>query len=57
MATRVELPKDLVKLALQGAISLRVRQDKAASNALIAKALQDEIAALTTAMNTLTEIK
>lgn len=57
MATRVELPKEIVKYALEQAVSLRHRQIKAATNALIKKALEDELASLTTGLNTLTEVK
>lgn len=57
MAVKVELPLALLKEALRGAIALRNRQSNAASNTLIKKALDDEIAVFTTAMNTATETK
>jgi len=57
MATKVELPKELVKVALEQAKSLRTRNIKAATNALIKQALQDEETAIQAAINTLTETK
>ena len=56
MALRVELPKDILTNALDQAVSLRSRQAKAANNALIKQALEQEIAAITTAKNTITEL-
>lgn len=57
MATRVELPKDLVLAALNQAAQLRVRGIKAATNALIKKALEDEETHIRAATQTLSEIK
>lgn len=57
MATRVELPKELVKDALAQAKSLRTRNAKATNNAIIKQALQEEEAHIAAAMNTLTDIK
>lgn len=57
MATRVELPRELIKSALENAIALRERQIKAATNQIIKDALAQEQAALTTASTTLTETK
>lgn len=57
MATRVELPKELVKAALEQAASLRARNVKAATNNLIKQALADEEMAIRTSLNSLAEIK
>lgn len=57
MATRVELPKDLCKTMIDQAIGLRDRQIKAASNALIKQALEDERRQLAEAKNTISDIK
>lgn len=57
MATKVELPKELVKAALEQAKSLRTRNAKAATNNLIRQALQDEEQAIQNAINTLAETK
>lgn len=57
MATRVELPKDLVKTALEQAASLRARNIKAATNALIKTALEDEERQIRAAIGIMTEIK
>lgn len=57
MATKVELPKDLVRAALEQAKSLRTRNIKAATNALIKQALEEEEKAIVQAIGTLTEVK
>lgn len=57
MATRVELPKDIVKVALEQAQSLRTRQIKASSNNIIKQALEEELRVISQATTTLTEIK
>lgn len=57
MATRVELPRELVKNALENAIALRERQIKAATNQIIKDALAQEQAVITAAATQLTEIK
>jgi hypothetical protein len=57
MALHIELPKDILTNALDQAVSLRSRQSKAANNSLIKQALEQEIAAITTAKNTIAEIK
>jgi len=56
MITKVELPQELVKEALRGAINLRNRHINAATNNLIKTALQDELRALTHALNTTEEL-
>lgn len=57
MATRIELPKDIVKAMLEQAQSLRSRQIKAATNTLIKEALEKEQEQIIAAKNTITEIK
>ena len=57
MATRIELPRELVKAAIENAIGLRERQIKAATNQTIKDALAQEQAALTQASTSLTEVK
>ena len=57
MATRVELPREIVKIALEQACTLRLRQMKAATNDLIKKALDDEERAIRTAISTITDTK
>jgi len=57
MATKVELPKELVKTAIEQAILLRHRQIKQATNALIKQALEQELTDLSKARDTLTETK
>jgi hypothetical protein len=57
MAVRVELPKDLLKAALEQAASLRARNIKAATNALIKQALEEEDRAIRAAIQTITESK
>lgn len=57
MATKVELPKDIVKTLIEGGISLRHRQIKQASNNLIKQALDDELSALSKAKDTLSDVK
>lgn len=57
MATRVELPKELVKVALEQAAGLRTRNGKAATNELIKQAYRQEEDAIRLAISTLTETK
>jgi len=57
MATKIDLPQQMVRDMCNAAISLRERQIKAASNDLIKKALQDEQDALTKAKGALVEVK
>ena len=57
MATRVELPKEIVKIALEQACTLRLRQLKAATNDLIKKALDDEERQIRAGIATITEMK
>lgn len=57
MATRVELPKEIVLAALQQAAQLRARGIKAATNALIKQALSEEEDQIRKASQTLTETK
>lgn len=57
MATKVELPKDIVRAALEQAKSLRTRNIKTATNAIIKEALQQEETAIAQAISTLTEVK
>lgn len=49
MAVKVDLPKELLASALDGAISLRSRNIKAATNPIIREALEKEHADLTKA--------
>lgn len=57
MATKVELPKELVKAALEQAKSLRTRNIKSATNPLIKQALEQEETQIAQAIQTLTETK
>lgn len=57
MATRIELPRDLVKTAFTMKINSLKRAEKEATNPLIKTALADELGQIQTALNTLTEIK
>lgn len=57
MATRIELPRDLVKTAFTMKISSLKRAEKEATNPLIRAALQDELGQIQTALNTMAEIK
>lgn len=57
MATKVELPKELVKAALEQAKSLRTRNIKSATNPLIKQALEQEEREIGNAISTLTEVK
>lgn len=57
MATKVELPKELVKAALEQAASLRARNIKSATNPLIKQALEEEDRQIRAAISTLTETK
>lgn len=55
MPTIVELPKPLLKAALEQAISLRRRNVTAATNELIKTALEDEIKVLRNAIDSARE--
>lgn len=57
MATRVDLAKDFVKHAFDTKLASLKRSANTASNPIIKDALDKEIAAIQTALNTLTEIK
>lgn len=57
MATRVELPKELVDGALETKIASVKRAANNATNPIIKDALNKELAALNSAKVTLTEIK
>lgn len=57
MPTLVELPKELVKNALDGAAALSDRRSKAATNSIIKEAHEKEVAAYLTAAATLKETK
>lgn len=57
MATRIELPMQLVQDALATKIASTKRAANAATNPLIKDVLQKELAALETAKNTLAEVK
>lgn len=55
MPLKLDLPKAMVKNALEQAISLRRRNINSASNELIKKALEDEVSAIRLAIDTMTE--
>jgi hypothetical protein len=57
MATRIDLNKDIVKVALQLKINSLLRATKTEHNTLIKQLMETDIAAYQTAMNTLTDIK
>lgn len=57
MATRVELPKEMVQNALDQAIASRKRAIITQPNALIKGILEKELAELATARNTVTDTK
>ena len=57
MATRVELPKELIKTALEQAAALRQRNIKATANAIIKQALEEELRQITLAKDTMTDSK
>lgn len=57
MAIRVELPKELVLAALNQKTASVKRAIGSAVNPVIKDALEKELAAYTTAANTLTEVK
>lgn len=57
MALRIELPRPLLHTALEGAIDKLERANAKETNQIIIDARQQEIATLTTAKNTITEIK
>lgn len=57
MATKVDLPRDLVKAALEQAKSLRTRNIKSATNPLIKQALEEEERAIANAITTIAETK
>lgn len=56
MATKVELPKEIVRPALEQAAALRARNAKAATNPVIKHALEQEEAAIRAALNTIETI-
>lgn len=57
MATRVELPKDMMRQLIDQGIQLRNRQRNGALNDIIKQALEQELQTLQAAKNTLTDIK
>ena len=57
MATKVDLPRDLVRAALEQAKSLRTRNIKSATNPLIKQALLEEEQAIANAIGTLQDTK
>lgn len=57
MAVKVELSKELVKIAMKKHIDSIKRAVTAATNPLIKNALEDELGQITKAMDTMTEIK
>lgn len=57
MATKIELPKDVIKIAFKKHIDSCKRASTAATNTLIKNALDDEIGQITKALDTMTEIK
>lgn len=57
MAIRVELPKELTQRALEQAAASSKRAANSTKNPVIKQALEQELAAYTTAANTLTETK
>lgn len=57
MPIKIDMPKGVLKSALEQAISLRRRNVNAATNELIRNALEDEIKNIRLAMDTMTEIK
>lgn len=57
MAVRIELPKEIVRAALEQAAALRARNIKSASNQIIKGALEEEDRQIRLAITTMTEIK
>lgn len=57
MAVRVELPKELLQVALEAAVSLRRRGATAATNTIIREALEQEAQLLFRAKETLQDVK
>lgn len=57
MAIRIELPKELLTTAIEGSIASLKRANTKEKNQIIKDAREKEIAVLTTALNTTTEIK
>lgn len=57
MATRVELPKDIVEAAFVKSLQSAERAMKAATNKLIQNAIKDEITQIRAATATMTETK
>jgi len=53
MAVKVELPKELIKAALDQAHALRMRNAKAATNNIIQQALEAEAVEIAKAIQTL----
>lgn len=57
MATRIDLPKDLVAAAFTQRTQSLQRAANAATNNLVKTALQDELRQLQSALATITEVK
>jgi hypothetical protein len=57
MAVKVDLPKELIIVALEQAASLRARNIKAATNTVIKEALEQEMAAIVKAKSTIETVK
>lgn len=57
MATKIDLPKDLIKEAFTAKLASLKRAQTAATNKLIKAALDDELSQITLAIASMTEIK
>lgn len=57
MATKVELPKEIVRQSLELRIQSTRRAAKAATNKLVAEAYTSEADQITAALGTITEVK
>lgn len=57
MAVKLDLPKDVIKLAFKAKIDSLKRAITSASNPLIKTALDDELGQINHALATMTEIK
>lgn len=57
MAVKVELPKELVKAALEQAASLRARNAKSATNSIIKQAYEEEELQINKAISVLETMK
>lgn len=57
MAVKIELAKDVIRVAFKKHIDSCKRAQVAATNTLIKTALDDEIGQITKALDTMTEIK